>query len=156
MNRLLYLDLKLAITDNDLPKVNRMSEIAGIRVRYPLLDYRLAEFSGTIPSHLKLKGFKIRYIFKEAFKEFLPEEVIKKKKHGFGLPTSVWLKTEKDLHDLARSTLLSSKSIQRGYFKKEAIKLLFDEHQKDTTSYYGDIIWHFLMLELWHREYIDC
>jgi asparagine synthase (glutamine-hydrolysing) len=153
LNRLLYIDLKLAITDNDLLKVNRMAEVAGISVRYPLLDYLLAEFSGTIPTPLKLKGFQLRYLFKKALKDFLPEEVIKKKKHGFGLPIGVWLKTDKQLHELARSTLLSSNLVQRGYIRKEALEDLFIKQQQG--AYYGDNIWTFLMLELWYKEYLD-
>jgi len=155
LNRLLYIDVKMTLTDNDLPKVTRISDFAGVRVRYPLLDQQLAEFTGTIPSHFKLYGFKLRYIFKKALSDFLPDEVLKKKKHGFGLPVSLWLKTDTNLSAFARDTLLSCKCIQRGYFKKKAIENLFAKHGDDRTAYYGDIIWLFLILELWHKEYLD-
>ena len=82
LNRLLYLDLKLAIADNDVRKVSGMAELAGVQVRYPLLDTRLAEFSGQIPSALKLRRFQLRYIFKLALADFLPPEVLSKTKHG--------------------------------------------------------------------------
>ncbi len=155
LNRLMYLDLKLAITDNDLLKVNGAAELAGIRVRYPLLDQNLVEFFGTVPARLKLKRFKKRYIFLKSLRNVLPREVIKKKKHGFGLPISVWLKEDKRFKTLARDTLLSSKSVQRGYFKKGFLESLFKMHEEDSTSYYGDNLWVFLMLELWHREHFD-
>lgn len=155
LNRLLYIDLKLAISDNDLRKVNRMAELAGIDVRYPLLDYRIAEFSGEIPVSLKMKGQRLRYIFKEALKDFLPPEIIHKQKHGFGLPFSLWLKNNKDLQAIAYNTLLDGRILQRGYFKKSFLKNLVASHQADTTPYYGTLIWVFMMLELWHREYID-
>ncbi len=155
LNKLMYLDLKLAITDNDLPKVNGAAELAGVRVRYPLLDKNLVEFFGTVPARLKLKRFQKRYIFLKSLRNILPQEVIKKKKHGFGLPISVWLKEDKRFKSLVRDTLLSAKSIQRGYFRKGFLESLFKKHEEDSTSYYGDNLWVFLMLELWHREHCD-
>jgi asparagine synthase (glutamine-hydrolysing) len=155
LDRLLYIDLKMAITDNDLVKVGRMAEAADVRVRFPFLDYKLAEFSGTIPAALKLKRLNKRYIFKRALEDFLPKEVIKKRKHGFGLPIGLWLRTNRDLKELARSTLLEPRALQRGYFKQSFMENLFVQHQHDSSTYYGDFLWRFLMLELWHRKHVD-
>lgn len=152
LNRLLNIDLKITITDNDLRKVTRMCELANVKVRYPMLDQELAEFSGKIPAGLKVKGFSKRYIFKEAFKNFLPPEIIAKKKHGFGLPISPWLREEPSLRDLARDTLLSQASRQRGYFKNGFLEHLFELHRGDGTNFFGDNLWVFLMLELWHQS----
>ena len=66
LNRLLYVDLKLAIADNDLFKVNRMAEAHGVQLRYPYLDHKVALASGSIPASLKLKGWTKRYVFKKA------------------------------------------------------------------------------------------
>ena len=155
INRLLYLDMKLAIADNDLFKVNRAAESLGIQVRYPYLDTRLAAAAGKIPAHLKLKGFSKRYIFKKAFQDLLPEEILKKKKQGFGLPTGDWLRSHPGFRELARSLLLDSRSLQRGYFNRKALESLLDSHDKETSSYYGTFIWNFMMLELWHRSHSD-
>ena len=84
-DRLLYIDMKFTITDNDLRKVTQMAEAAGIQVRYPLLDRDLVDFTTTIPPTLKVKWKKNRYIFKQAMKGFLPDEIIAKSKHGMGL-----------------------------------------------------------------------
>ena len=93
LNRLLYMDLKMCIADNDLFKVNRMAEALSMKVSYPYLDRDLAEMTGKIPAKLKLKGLKKRYIFKRAFEKLLPQEILSKKKHGFGLPIARWLRT---------------------------------------------------------------
>jgi asparagine synthase (glutamine-hydrolysing) len=151
LNRLLHIDLKIAITDNDLRKVTRMCELANVRVRYPMLDRALVEFSGKIPAHLKVRGFRKRYIFKEAFKQFLPPEILAKKKHGFGLPISPWLRDTPRLQALARDTLLSQTAIQRGYFQRRFLEQLFELHRNDQTPFFGDNLWIFLMLELWHQ-----
>lgn len=155
LNRLLYIDLKLTITDNDLRKVNRTADLAGVRVRFPLLDYKLAGFSGEIPAGLKLKGFTKKYIFKRALRDLLPSETLRKKKHGFGMPTGQWLKNNRALRELARDLLLSSRARSRGYFKTGAIEQLFEKNQNEHAAYYGNILWLFLMLELWHREHLD-
>ncbi len=155
LNRLLYMDLKLAIADNDLCKVNRMAEALGIQVFYPYLDTHVATMSGKIPAGLKLKRWTKRYIFKKAFENLLPREILTKTKHGFGLPTADWLRTHTGFRDLARSLLLDSRSNRRGYFKRKALEELLKKHDEESTSYYGSQIWNFMMLELWHRNHAD-
>ena len=155
LDRLLYVDVKITLGDCDLPKVTRMSEMAGVQVRFPFLDRSVAEFSGRIPADLKVKGFEKRYIFKRAFRHLLPPEVIRKKKHGFGLPVSGWLKSDRRLRELARDTLFSTCAFERGYFRKEFIEDLFQKYELDDSTYYGDTIWTFLILELWHRQFVD-
>jgi asparagine synthase (glutamine-hydrolysing) len=78
-----------------------------------------------------------------------------KKKHGFGIPVASWLKSDPKLRDHARDILLSARSLNRGYFRRQFIEDLFRNHEADTTTYYGDILWAFLALELWHRNVVD-
>lgn len=155
LNRLLYLDLKVAIGDNDLLKVTRAAELAGVAARFPLLDSALVEFTGTLPADLKVRGLEKRYLFKRAFRSLLPPEILAKRKHGFGVPTSLWLKTHPGFRGLARDTLLSTRARQRGYFRAGALQRCFDLHESDDSAYYGDILWVALMLELWHRRHAD-
>ena len=155
LNRLLYLDLKLAIGDNDLLKVTRTAELAGVQVRFPMLDLDLVEYTGTLPARLKVRGLEMRHLFKRAFRQLLPRETLAKRKHGFGVPTSAWLREHRDFRQLARETLLSSRARARGYFRADAIEELLDWHQSDVTSYYGDLLWRILMLELWHLRHLD-
>lgn len=155
LNRLLYLDLKLTIGDNDLLKVTRTAELAGVGVRFPLLDLPLVEFTGTIPANLKVRGLEKRYLFKRAFRALLPQETLAKRKHGFGVPTAEWLRGHHGLRELARDTLLSSRAVGRGYFRPGAVEELFALHAADSTAFYGDILWSLLMLELWHRRHAD-
>jgi asparagine synthase (glutamine-hydrolysing) len=155
LNRLLYVDLKLAVADNDLFKVNRMAEVHGIQVRYPFLDPHVGITSGAIPANFKVKGWSKRYIFKKAFENLLPGEILTKKKHGFGLPTGEWLRHHRGFRDLARSLLLEPRPIQRGYFKRAAIERLIKIHDQESSSYYGSYIWYLMMLELWHRAHVD-
>jgi len=155
LDRHLYLDLKLTISDNDLFKVVRMTEAAGVTAQFPFLDHQLAEFAASVPSHIKMQGTKLRSFFKEAFADLLPPETRKKEKHGFGLPIPIWLRTDRRLNELMHDLLLSPKSVQRGYFRKAAVEDLIGRHQTDTTSFYGTILWNLVILELWLRHYED-
>lgn len=155
LNRLLYMDLKMCIADNDLVKVNQMAAAAGVNVCYPYLDRDLAELTGRIPAGLKVTGLRKRYVFKKAFQKLLPEEILRKKKHGFGMPTGEWLRHHQGFRDLARSLLLEPRAVQRGYFKRAALERLLKLHDEDSSSYYGTYIWYFMMLELWHRHHVD-
>jgi asparagine synthase (glutamine-hydrolysing) len=155
LNRLLYVDLKLAMADNDLFKVNRTAAIHGIQVHYPYLDPLVGRISGKIPARLKVKGWTKRYIFKKAFENLLPKAILQKKKHGFGLPTGEWLRYNPGFRDLARSLLLDSRAIQRGYLKRPAIEQLLKLHDGEASSYFATHIWNLMMLELWHRHHAD-
>jgi len=155
LNRLLYVDMKITLADNDLPKVTCMSEAAGIQTRFPYLDRAVAEFSGRVPPNLKVKGFEKRYLFKRAFSKLLPHEIIAKKKHGFGIPVSRWLKSDPQLRELSHDVLRSARSFERGYFRRQFIEDLFRKAAADDSTYYGDTLWTFLALELWHRQVLD-
>lgn len=153
LDRQLYIDLKLVISDNDLLKVTRMTEAAGVAVRFPFLDHVLAEFAASIPARMKMPGRQLRSFFKNTYADLLPLEVRTKTKHGFGLPIPVWLRTDRQLNDLMRELVLSPKTVQRGYFRKKSLEALVDRHATDPTSFYGTILWHVMVLELWHRKY---
>lgn len=155
LDRLLYIDVKITLGDSDLPKVTQMSELAGIQTRFPFLDRSVAEFSGRMPANLKVKGFEKRYLFKRAFRNLLPAEVIRKRKHGFGIPVASWLKSDRRMREFSRDTLFSARSLGRGYFRRDFLDELMRLHETDDSSYYGDNVWSFLVLELWHRHFVD-
>jgi asparagine synthase (glutamine-hydrolysing) len=153
LNRLLHVDLKITLADNDLFKVVRTAEGTGLGVRFPLLDHSLVEFMATLPASYKVRGTEKRVIFKRAFGDLLPPAILAKVKHGFGLPASDWLKHHRGFHELGRDVLLSTRSRQRGYFASGVVEELFRLHDADRTPFYGDILWNLLMLELWHRRH---
>ena len=154
LNRLLYLDMKLTIGDNDLLKVTRTAEAAGIGVRFPFLDLPLIEFTATWPASFKVHAGEKRRLFRQAFRELLPAEILVKRKHGFGVPTSLWLRTHAGFADLAHDALLGADAHVAGYFRRGALEELLRLHASDTTAFYGDLLWSVLMLELWHRRHV--
>jgi len=147
LNRMLWMDWKKTLHDNDLVKVNRMCEMNGVNVHYPLLDDELVSFSTRIPSTIKLKNGKLRWFYKEAIKGFLPQEIIRKKKHGFGLPFGVWTSEHKGLQELSYSSLDSLK--KRAIFNDSFIDQTIKMHQGVHAKFYGELVWILMMLELW-------
>lgn len=147
INRMMHLDLKKTLADNDLRKVNRMCELAGVQVNYPLLDEKLVEFSARLSPDLKVRGSQLRYFFKEALRDFLPPEIITKKKHGFGLPFGLWLTSHPPLQQLAVDSLQRFRN--RGYVKPAYVDWLLAQHRGGHASYYGVMVWVLMMLEEW-------
>lgn len=154
LNRLLYLDMKLTIGDNDLLKVTRTADAAGVSVRFPFLDLPLIEFTTTWPGRFKVRRGEKRWLFRRAFREVLPAATLAKPKHGFGVPTSLWLRTHAGFADLVHDALLASDAHISRYFQPHAIEAMLRLHASDTTPFYGDILWNVLMLELWHRHHV--
>ncbi|MFP4075049.1 MAG: asparagine synthetase B family protein [Halochromatium sp.] len=147
VNRMLYLDWQQTLADNDLRKVTRMCQLAGVDVVYPMLDDDVLDFSCRVPSTLKLRPGQLRYFYKEAVRGFLPREIIEKKKHGFGLPFGVWMREHKPLHELAYDSLLRLKT--RGFLRPAFIDRLIELHREAHAVYYGELVWVLMMLDLW-------
>ena len=151
LHRMLHLDMKNTLADNDLRKVNIMCEIAGLGVSYPLLDDAMVEFSGRVPPNLKIKGFALRFFFKNSLKDFLPPEIIKKSKHGFGLPFGLWLNQYAPLRKLVDDSLQSLRC--RQYINPSYIDTLLNEQHRQHATYYGTMIWVLVMLEQWLQNH---
>jgi asparagine synthase (glutamine-hydrolysing) len=125
--------------------------MAGIGVLYPFLDRDLVDFANRVPPGLKLKGTELRYFFKRASEGFLPEEILRKSKHGFGVPCGRWMRDHAALRDLSYDSLRSLQN--RGYLRESFVDNLMKLHQSEHADYYGVMVYVLTMLELWHREH---
>lgn len=150
INRMLALDLKFTLADNDLPKVVKACELAGMEVAFPFLNDEMVAFSARLAPELKLRGTKLRYFFKEALRGTLPDEIITKQKHGFGLPFGVWLQNHKPLQALAADSLSDLKS--RHIVRADFIDKLLGQHLDEHAGYHGTMVWVLMMLEQWFRQ----
>lgn len=147
INQMLAIDLRFILADGDLPKVTHMCNLAGVDVAFPLLDDRIIDFSQKLPSAMKLRGTKLRWFFKQALSEFLPPEIITKKKHGFGLPVGPWLLQHKPLMDLALDAIALLRP--RGIVRPAFIDELVGTKLREQSAYYGTMVWLLMMLGLW-------
>lgn len=152
IDNLLYLDSKTYLPSDILVKVDRMSMATSLEARGPLLDHKLIEYVVGMPTELKLKGLETKYIFKKAMEGIVPHEILYREKQGFGVPINEWINSQ--LKDRIRETLSEKKTIERGYFDKKYIETILDEHHRNRRDH-SYSLWILLMLELWHREFVD-
>ena len=153
INRMLALDFKTTLADSDLPKVVQSCDLAGVGVAFPMLDSRLVDFSLSLPPKMKLNGTQLRYFFKRALRDFLPEAVIRKTKHGFGLPFGEWALKHDPLRALTFDTLNSFKS--RELVRPQFIDRLKNDLLPQHPNYYGTMAWILMSLELWLESHFD-
>lgn len=145
-------DLAHYLPDDLLVKVDIASMANSLEVRSPFLDRELVEFAVSLPMDLKLRGEQRKYLLKKAFEDVLPRESIHRRKQGFAVPVGAWLR--KELRAMAEDTILSDRAVGRGYFRRDALTALVRGHTEGRADE-THRVWALLMLELWHREFID-
>ncbi len=151
LNRMLAYDWRYTLAEADLPKVCGSAALAGVAVGFPFLDQALLDFSLSLPTDYKLKGLKLRWFFKEALRGFLPDEILTKKKQGFGLPFGVWATRHAALKAFAADSLSSLAA--RGIVRQDFVRRLLDEQLASHPGYYGEMVWILMMLEQWLRRH---
>jgi asparagine synthase (glutamine-hydrolysing) len=155
-------DLETNLADDALVKIDRMSMACSLEVRCPFLDYKLVEFSATIPSEMKLKWTKTKVVFKEALADVLPKEIVSRGKWGFAVPFGTWFKNG-ELRELLDDCLSSESIKRRGIFNHKSVEHLRTSILSPSAASELDIstyqlwhrVWIILMFELWARQYID-
>lgn len=152
LSSMLYLDTKIWLPDNLLMKGDKMTMAASLEARVPLLDYKLIEYAASIPSNIKIKPFKAKYLFKQAFANFLPEPILTRKKMGFNVPIGTWFREGQ--RSLISQLLLSERARSRGFFNDAFVARLLRDHLEGRTNYQAQL---FILasLELWFRVFID-
>jgi asparagine synthase (glutamine-hydrolysing) len=152
IDQLLYLDINTYLPEDLLVKMDIATMANSLEARVPFLDHQFMEFIATIPSHLKLKRTVTKYILKQAFSDFLPQPILTRGKMGFGVPVSRWFRNE--LKDYVYEILLDSRTLNRGYFRRDGIERLLNDHTAARYDH-SSKIWALLFLEIWFRVFID-
>jgi asparagine synthase (glutamine-hydrolysing) len=145
-------DVQLYLADDLLVKMDRATMAHSLEARSPFLDHSLMEFVASLPAHFKLAGRNKKYLLKAALRGVLPDVVLDRPKMGFSAPIAHWFCDE--LREMAYDVLLSPTALQRGYFRKQAMAQLLDEHCAGRQDH-AETLLQLLVLELWHRTFID-
>jgi len=140
------------LPDDLLVKIDVATMANGLEGRSPFLDHEFMEFVAAIPAEYKLKGTTTKHILKEALRELLPADILLREKMGFAVPLDHWFRNE--LKEMAYDTLLGRRCIERGLFNPQFVKAMLDDHVAGRWNW-RDHIYNLLMLELWHREFVD-
>jgi asparagine synthase (glutamine-hydrolysing) len=152
VDRALMADTSHYLPNDLLVKVDIASMAVSLEARSPFLDHHVMEFAASLPAKYKLRGLTTKRLLKNALKGLLPPENLTRSKMGFGVPIGRWFRGE--LKNFLAETVLSERALGRGYFKREAVNQLVEEHT-DGRRDYAHQLWTLLMLELWHQEFID-
>jgi asparagine synthase (glutamine-hydrolysing) len=151
MSAVQYSDLQAYLPLDVLTKVDRMTMAHSIEARPPLLDHRLVEFAATIPARLRFHGGTTKYLFKQAMRGILPDDIIDRPKRGFAVPLARWLRGP--LLAYARDVLLSDTSRNRGVLNPAEVERLLALHQRGRDL--DQQLWTMLSFELWCRRFLD-
>ena len=151
VKKMLFIDHKFTLADNDLRKVNRMCELAGIDVRYPLLQDSMMSFAARIPADRLIRRFELRSFYRHAMKGFLADETLSKSKHGFGLPFGIWMNEYPPLKDFVHDNLQNFR--QREILNTQYIDKILEAQLTGHATYYGVFIWVLVMLEQWLEKH---
>lgn len=152
-SKMQYVDVKTWLVDDLLIKADRMSMAASLELRVPFLDHRFMELAANMPSKYRIKNFENKYIIKKAMEPYLDHNILYRKKQGFPTPLAIMFQTE--LKEYVENIIDSQRAHARGYFNPTEIRRLINEHSSGSHDHHK-VLWQLLVLELWHREYIDC
>lgn len=144
-------DRRYYLPDDLLAKVDIASMAASLEVRSPFLDTAVVEFAVSLPNDLKMRRGQRKRIAKLAFADRLPPSTLHRRKQGFGIPIGDWLRARPTR---LLDTVASDRALARGYLRPEGVQQLVGEHLEGRADH-GAGLWGLLMLELWHREYLD-
>jgi asparagine synthase (glutamine-hydrolysing) len=152
LDRALYVDVHTYLVDDILTKVDRMSMAVSLEAREPLLDHRLLEFAASVPTALKLKDGRTKYLLRKVLERKVPRAILERGKRGFEAPIGEWLRGA--LAPMADALLRDGRLRDRGIFNDDEVGRIWTEHRQGRADH-RHRIWQLLMLELWFRRFID-
>lgn len=144
LNWMSYLDLNFRLPELLLMRVDKMGMGASLEGRVPFLDHKFVELAMSIPEKTKVKDGVLKYILKKSVRGVIPDEIIDRKKQGFGVPVYEWLLDR--LGDKAKDELYSFCD-ETDFLDKKEVAKLFSEQK-------GTLIWVLLNFALWWKHYI--
>ena len=148
VDKMLFTDLMTRMPDHLLTIADRMTMAHSLEGRSPLIDYKVVEFAASIPAEMKLHGKNLKYILKRVALRYLPDNLINRRKQGFGFPIAHWLRN--DLNLFLINLFKQSRFVELGYFQPEVVQDILYEHLSGKTDH-NYRLWILLNLELWYR-----
>ena len=152
LNRMFAVDAETQLPDDLLMLTDKMSMAVSLECRVPLLDHQLVELAAAMPSAIKVHGGRLKHILKESLNGLLPNDILERKKRGFGTPMGAWLK--KELAPLLRRLLAPDVVQARGLFRQPVVDRLVADHEANRIDG-TDALLALMNLEIWSRLFLD-
>jgi asparagine synthase (glutamine-hydrolysing) len=151
LEKMLYVDTKTWLPDDLLVKADKMTMANSVELRVPFLDHKVLEFAALLPRNQKLRGLTMKYVAKKALAKHVPAEILNRRKAGFPVPYDAWLRDS--LREWANEILLAPETTSRGYFQQKTVEGMIQRFHAGAG--YSKEIFALIVLELWHRAFID-
>jgi asparagine synthase (glutamine-hydrolysing) len=151
IDRLLDIDLHSYLPGALLPKVDISTMAYSLEARSPLLDHDVVEFAASLPVKMKVDRNETKVLLKRVARDWLPHEIVDRKKMGFGIPRDSWLRNE--LRTFAEDLIFSEQSQKRNWINLKNFESFWNRHQSGEDL--SRVIWPVLMLELWAQTWLD-
>jgi asparagine synthase (glutamine-hydrolysing) len=152
LEKMLAIEQRFFLTDHNLIYTDKMSMAAGVEVRVPFLDMDLVEYVSSIPLKYKQKRESGKWILKKTMEPYLPQNIIYRRKSGFGAPLRQWVKYE--LSEMIGDILSENSLMKRGFFEPTQVRRLIDDNSKGKIDASYSIL-SLLLVELWCRKFLD-
>jgi asparagine synthase (glutamine-hydrolysing) len=152
IDSLLAADVGSYLPEDLLVKMDVATMANSLEARSPFLDHKVMEFAARLPIDFKLRGMTLKYLLRKVARPLLPPGLLDRPKMGFGVPVGSWMRNE--LRSLIHDALLSTRALNRGYFRADSVRRLVREHTEGIRDH-ASRLWALLWLELWHQEFLD-
>lgn len=152
LNRMFAVDAETQLPDDLLMLTDKMSMAVSLECRVPLLDHQLVELAASMPASIKVRGGRLKHVMKAALADLLPDDILNRKKRGFGTPMGAWLKRE--LAPLLRRLLAPEVVSARGLFRQTVVDRMIADHEANRIDG-TDALLALMNLEIWSRIYVD-
>jgi asparagine synthase (glutamine-hydrolysing) len=150
LNQVLYLDMKLYLEGDILAKLDRASMLASLEARVPLLNVAFVEHVAALPLADKLRGLQSKYLLRRALRGLVPDQVLRRRKKGFGIPVARWL--QGPLRDELLAALGPDRIRRDGFFRPAAVQALVDDHLRGRRDNRKPL-WTLFMFQRWHERF---
>lgn len=150
IRRMLAVDVESWLPDNLLERGDRMSMAASLELRPPFLDHRLVELAFSLPSSLKVRRGRTKWVLKEVARRHLPDDIVDRRKVGFRVPLDTWFRD--GLEEMAWDLLAAPDSLAAALLDRRSVQTLLERHRKGVANEEARI-WPLLSLEVWHRTF---
>ncbi len=144
-----YVDAVTYLPDDILAKVDRASMAVSLEARVPLLDHRVVEFAFSLPTDLKVRDGKTKWVLRKVLARHLPDRLVRRDKQGFGMPVGRWLRGP--LRDWAEELLAEDRLRASGLLRAGPVRRRWEEHLSGRIDWQYHL-WAVLMFQQWLGE----
>ena len=148
--RVTHLDARTYLPNDILTKVDRAGMQVALEVRAPFLARAVVEFAFSLPDEFRMKRLEGKRILRDAVRDWLPPEILRRPKKGFGIPVAAWINGP--LAELVNDVLSPDSLRASGLFRPDFVARMLREHRTGVLDHRKPL-WTLLVFELWRRHH---